>query len=407
MATTIALAVLAAPPPLTAQPARAGAPAVFVDCVECGAEFLRTEITFVNHVRERKEADVHVLVTAQDMGGGGREFTLAFAGQRAFAGVDDTLQWRSRKDDTEDIVRKGIVHAIRLGLVRYVARTPLSGDLTVGYSAPRAAGAVRDRWNSWVFTVRAGANVHGEESRKYLFASAGSSADRVTERWKTTVSASSTYSQQRFEFDGERLLSTSRNSNFRARQVLGLGPHWSAGATGRMFSSTFDNTALSVGGGPALEYNVFPYSESTRRQLRVQYEATLSRTRYREETIFEKTAETLLSHAVSATLEQKQRWGSASATLHGSHLLKDPSKNEVVLFGNASVRLLKGVALRTDLSASRIRNQLSLPRRGATLEETLLQRRQLASGYSYYGSLNLSYTFGSIYNNVVNPRFGR
>jgi hypothetical protein len=29
----------------------------------------------------------------------------------------------------------------------------------------------------------------------------------------------------------------------------------------------------------------------------------------------------------------------------------------------------------------------------------------LQTGYAYYGSVGLSYTFGSVFSNVVNPRF--
>jgi len=36
----------------------------------------------------------------------------------------------------------------------------------------------------------------------------------------------------------------------------------------------------------------------------------------------------------------------------------------------------------------------------------LLQRRQLETGYNYFFSLGLSYTFGSTSSRVVNPRFG-
>jgi len=49
---------------------------------------------------------------------------------------------------------------------------------------------------------------------------------------------------------------------------------------------------------------------------------------------------------------------------------------------------------------------LSLPKGGASLEEVLLRRKMLETSYTYYFSIGLSYTFGSIYSNVVNPRFG-
>lgn len=39
------------------------APKVFIDCEDCDLDYIRTEITFVNYVRDRKEAQVHVLIT--------------------------------------------------------------------------------------------------------------------------------------------------------------------------------------------------------------------------------------------------------------------------------------------------------------------------------------------------------
>jgi hypothetical protein len=52
-----------------------------------------------------------------------------------------------------------------------------------------------------------------------------------------------------------------------------------------------------------------------------------------------------------------------------------------------------------------LRDQLYLSKGGATNDEILLQRRQLSTSYSYFAGVSLSYTFGSIFNNVVNPRF--
>ena len=54
---------------------------------------------------------------------------------------------------------------------------------------------------------------------------------------------------------------------------------------------------------------------------------------------------------------------------------------------------------------SAIHDQLNLNKSGASDEDILLQRRALESQYSYSMSVGLSYSFGSIYNNVVNPRF--
>ena len=52
-----------------------------------------------------------------------------------------------------------------------------------------------------------------------------------------------------------------------------------------------------------------------------------------------------------------------------------------------------------------IHDQLSLPKESVATEEILLQRQELATQYEYRLEAGFSYTFGEIYNNVVNPRF--
>jgi hypothetical protein len=71
-----------------------------------------------------------------------------------------------------------------------------------------------------------------------------------------------------------------------------------------------------------------------------------------------------------------------------------------------NLRLFEGFSFDIHGNVSMIHDQLSLPKEGATEEEILLEQRQLATQYDYFLSLGLRYTFGSIYTNVVNPRFG-
>src|SRR6476646_7981308 len=98
---------------------------VFLDCPDsfCDFDYYHTGITFVNWVRERTYAQVHVLVTTQQTGGG-QEYTLAFIGLERFAGTADTLRWNSKAADTQDDIRRGLAGTMRLGLVRFVAHTP-------------------------------------------------------------------------------------------------------------------------------------------------------------------------------------------------------------------------------------------------------------------------------------------
>src|SRR5512137_3145732 len=92
---------------------------VFLDCDDCDLDFIKTEITFVNYVRDRLEAQVHILITTQQTGGGGQEYTLSFIGQNDFKGLNDVQKYFTSKTDTDDEIRKGLVKALKLGLMSY------------------------------------------------------------------------------------------------------------------------------------------------------------------------------------------------------------------------------------------------------------------------------------------------
>ena len=119
---------------------------VFLDCDDCDLDFIKTEITFVNYVRDRLEAQVHVLITTQSTGGGGQEYTLTFIGQNECQDLRDVQKYFSSKTDTDDETRRGLVKTLKLGLMSFVARTPIACRIAVDYARPEAGAAGRDRW---------------------------------------------------------------------------------------------------------------------------------------------------------------------------------------------------------------------------------------------------------------------
>jgi hypothetical protein len=171
-------------------------------------------------------------------------------------------------------------------------------------------------------------------------------------------------------------------------------------------SSTFQNIRSKIDAAPAIEYDLFPYSEATKRQLRFLYRVGFSLARYREETIYDKTRQNLLQEHLEVVLEFKKKWGTISTSFEASNYLHDFRKNQLELNGEISVRVFKGLSFNMHGGGARIHDQIFLPKGGATLEEVLLQRRQLRTNYDYFLSVGFSYTFGSIFSNVVNPRFG-
>ena len=383
---------------------------VFIDCVriECDMDFMRTDIPFVDHVRQREAADVHVLVTAERTGSGGRAYMIQLLGQRRMAGRTDTLRVVGAVDATDDDERRSLARSIKLGLVPFVASTPLASRLDVSFAeatTPVAATPKRDPWNFWVFRLRGNGFTNGEKSTKFFNGFASLSANRTTEAWKHSLSFNGDYSESRFTFATGSFNSYAHGYSMNALAVKSLTAHWSLGGRSSAGASTRTNQDLAVRIAPALEYNVFPYSENTRRALTLLYSPGLTHFRYTRETIFNRSAETRPTEALQAAYDVKQRWGSIHTSLEGSHYFHDPSKWRVESFTNMDVRLFKGLSLNFFGSAALIRDQLFLPKVGATQEEILLQRRQLATSYRYFGSLGLSYSFGSIYNNVVNTRF--
>lgn len=399
------------------QEAPRGALRVFLDCRgECDFDFLRTEITFIDYVRDRKDADVHVLVTTQRTGGGGREFTLKFIGLDRFAGRDDTLRYVSAQTDTDDQQRRGLAQVLKLGLVRYVADTPLASELQIAHrprvGVPTAGPATPagDPWNFWIFRVGTNGNLFAEQRTRRGSVRGSVSANRTTESLKVSANASFSYNENRYDLSDEGeppniYVSIQRDHSVSALVVKSLTGHWSAAARVGVSASTFTNQRRSARVWTGIEYNIFPYAESTRREFVFNYTVGATWMRYHEVTIFDKLEETLYSHQLVAALSLRQPWGTGSLEGQLSQYLHDRSKHRIDLNGRVEVRVFRGFTFNVGGGLSRIRDQLYLPAGEATPEEILVLRRQLATGYRYTLNWGVSYTFGSIYNNVVNPRF--
>jgi len=384
---------------------------VFLDCSDCFSDYLREEVPFVDYVRDRTQADVHVLITRASTGSGGREYTAAFIGLGKYADRQQTLKAITTTGDTEDIIRRQLANMLRLGLLGFITRDGvpqrLEFDVKIGTEEARPAVA-GDKWKNWVFSVRGEASLDAEESSRQAQFSASVSADRITPDWKITLGVELDHERERFDIDEDEPFEVYRRENdFNWLVVNGLGEHWSIGASGDVESSTFNNTELAYSAAPAVEYNFFPYSAYTRRQLRVSYAVGPRSVNYYEVTLFGKLEETHLRHELTTTFEQRERWGTLEAQVEFSQYLHDFDFYRLETNGDVSWRIARGLSVNGEISASRIRDQLSLPARGATSEEILREVRELQSGYEFQVSFGITYTFGSIFSSVVNPRFGQ
>lgn len=387
---------------------------VFVDCntMGCDLDYFRTEIPYVDYVRDRTDASLHVLVSTLQTGSGGTEHTITFIGLKEFAGISDTLVYVASQTSTPDDRRKGIGRTLKLGLVRYLARTKAGEQLQISYAKPAAADTAaaakpaKDPWDFWVVRTRVNGNFSGESSQNFVNVFGGVSANRVTKAWKVNNGFNVSYSESNFTLnEDEKFSSYSRAYGFDHMVVKSITDHWSAGEKASLTSSSYSNTKRALRFAPAIEYDVFPYSQSTRKLLTLQYSLGVASFLYHDTTIFEKISEVRPNQTLLMAVSATQPWGSVAGFVEGSMYLDDLSKRHLQLYNTINARLFKGFSFNMFGSITLLRDQLYLPRGGATEEEILLQRKALSTSYSYFAGIGLSYTFGSIFNNVVNPRF--
>ena len=388
-----------------------GAPNIFVDCGLCDMDYVKEQIAIVNYVRDRKDADIHILFTSQQTASGGTDYTLYFIGQNVFANMNDTLKYTTNQTDTQDQSRIKMVNALKLGLVRYIARTKVSDQMNILFVKPeKKEGEQKDEWNFWYFKMGINGNFSGQDNYKYNYFNGSISANRSTEDLKLSFKINASYNENIYTYDDgvskTDILSLSRYQSFDTYFVKAIDSKWSWGVWAGFSSSTYSNIDFEAWASPGIEYNIFPYSVSNEKQLRIDYKLRHGYFKYGSETIYFKTKEDLWSHSLEINLSLIRPWGTISIGTEGANVLTDFNLYEMSVNGSVSLNLFKGFSLNFYGGYSKIRNQVSLPRAGATLEEVLTQRRQLEMQYSYWGGFGVSYSFGSIYNNIVNPRFG-
>jgi hypothetical protein len=410
-ATLVAALLLVSGAAAQEQTASPDAPRVFLDCNYCEGDYMRTELNWLNWVRDAADAQVHVLVTRQSTGGGGNEWVLTFIGLKEFEGRADTLKFVTATDDSDDTIRQGMARVMKAGMVPFLMSTRLGQHVQVSLTAPtgeKAASSApaRDPWNFWVFSLGLRANMDGESSQKFANYNGNFSASRTTAAYKMQLGVYASYNESEFDLEDETIISVRKNYEMSLLVAKSVGQHWSAGFQSSANSATFGNVSLGLSGGPALEWSYWPYADATRRSFTARYSLGFRSYDYRELTIFDRFEETHPNHNLNVGLGLRQRWGSTSFNFSLNQYLHDPDIYNAGLFGNANVRLFKGFSLDFYGEYSRVRDQLSIPKRELSQEEVLLRQSQLSTAYRYWGGFGIRYSFGSIFNSVVNPRFG-
>jgi hypothetical protein len=395
---------------------------LFIDCNGwCDFEFIKTEIHYVDFVTDRFTSNVFVLITSQQTGSGGEEIKLYFTGQEEFKGMYDTMQFNRSSVATDGEYRTQLVQYLKVGLTRYIAKTPLATKLNISVvgnaEGDTKAPAKKDPWNSWVMNLRLSGNYRKDDYSKNYSYSTNVSASRTTEKLKIlnrvyynnslteiTVGQKATYER------------TGRGAS--SNIVKSINQHWSYGGGAEYENSRFSNLKSNIGFKPAFEYSFFPYKESVKKALTLYYEIGPNKTRYLDSSYYGTFNDNLLSHSLSLNFGFVQNWGNIYSNISWENFLNDfelegkrirgRDVRNFSINGNLDVRIFKGLSLygyfQYDITKGIYPN---IRRAEFNIDDILSNSRQYPTSNNFYSYFGIQYKFGSIYNNVVNPRFNR
>ncbi len=377
---------------------------VFIDG-SIDENYLKEEFPQVNYVRTKESSNVHLLATRQSTGAG-MHYQLFFIGYGEFAGKNDTLSYYSNSQATSTEIRDGYTRVIEAGLIRYLALADTYYDLNIPDSDDQRGGnsVVEDPWDSWVFDIRLNGNMGGEESKKSQSFSSGLDVSRVTNDWRFEFSFDYESEKKIYDYDDYYSENITLETRGKYSVVKSLGPHAGTGIIGELQSNTVDNYDINSVNALAIEYNFFPYDMSSRRQLYVNYFIGVDYRDYTDSTVYDKLYETIPYERFSIGYSQREQWGNVSANISFQNFLNDFSKNHLRLSSGINLRIWRGLSWNLNASYSLINDDVNIAKTEVDPEDILLGLRQLSTSSSYSIRTGISFTFGSMYNNIVNTR---
>lgn len=378
---------------------------LYVGC-NCDKNYIRQEIKHINHVRDQGLANVQLFIYDITNGSGGKTYKLEFTGSSSFSNITETLSFDSNPNMTEDEVRQKMVSVIKNGLIKFIIESDLADRIVyrIDGKTVNEETKTEDPWKNWIFEVYGDAKYDKESSRKRFEYKIGLESDRVTEKWRIRADMQMSQTNSKFVRDNEEFTSNRDRIWGAASVVRSLSDHWSTGIFVSARHDTYTNIDLAMGISPAIEYNIYPYSEVLKREIVFAYKIGCLYNNYLETTIFGKDNETIFNHSFDIQARYRQPWGNIYSRVRASSFLEHFAKNRLQVYNSLSVRIIKGFSVRFSSNLEFINDQINLPAGDASLEDVLLKQKQIATDLDLGFAMGVTYTFGSAFNNIINTR---
>ena len=375
----------------------------YLDCSRCDENFIKQETSFLDYVRDQDLADVVILIRDIWNPSGGRSYEIEIDGNNEFTDIYSTTKVSGFSTDTSSSLRDKILNKLKLALVPFLDKAKY--DLNVKIDTNFDDLEINDdKWKNWVFELSGSYDSDKEESRRSNRYEIQFEIDKVTEDWRIGIDLERDERNREFYSDDNVYLSNRKTTSLRGRVVRSISDHFSAGVFFGAFQNTYENIDFNRYIAPAIEYSFYPYQDVLSKEITLAYRIGTGKRNYIEKTIYGYENQTLTSQTLTLNVRFRQKWGNISSYIDGTQFFNDGTKKRFSLRSNLDIRVFEGLAVRFSGNVSLIREQYSLAAGNTSVEDLLLQQRRIASDYETNFSIGLSYTFGSIYNNIINTR---
>lgn len=389
---------------------------IFIDCgnSSCDEDFFRTELSHVNHLRDRVASDVHILLSGNRNASEGISYQMIFYGQKSYSQLRDTLRFSTLPNSTEVEIRERMAHYMNIGLVPFLIKNGnyenISVDVSKNQMEEKDESIKDDKWNYWVFNIGGNGSLNLDRNYENYRFSGNLNANRVTEKSKISFRFGQSYRKNVFfyEVDGEEFANTveNRGMNFDHTSSFAINDNWSYGYILEFYRNPiFSNYKSRINVFPALEYSIFPYDEFNNRLVTFRYMLGAYHAVYDTTTIYSQNKELLPVHRAELGIDLTQKWGSINLGLNYQQYLHNTNFYNLGLFGNFEIRISGGLFIYSFVYAELARDQINIYNESRDPNDVLTRKRELQSAYNMGAHFGINYRFGSKLNNFVNPRF--
>ena len=374
----------------------------YIDC-RCDENYLKQETSFLEYVRDQDLADVEIFIRDERNPTGSRSFEITIDGNNSFKDISSSATAVGYSNDTSSTLRDKLLNKLKIALVPFLEKANYNLKLNIESNFEDST-SLDDKWKNWVFELSGSYNNDKEESRKTNRYEVEFEIDKLTEDWRIGMEISRNESNRKFYSDDNEYTSNRKTTSFRGRVVRSISDHFSAGVFFGAYQNTYENIDFNRYLAPAIEYSLYPYKDVLSKEITLAYRIGTGKRNYIEETIYGYNEQKLTSQTLSLNIRFRQKWGNISSYINGTQFLNDGTKKRFSLRSDLDIRVFEGLAVRLSGNINLIREQYSLAAGNTSVEDLLLQQRQIATDYRTNFSIGLSYTFGSIYNSIINTR---